>query len=227
MRATLSAFIRIVPIPILIVCFVLFGVLSLAPINGGTLAFLGLPYHPEEVAINYILLEKWLLIYCVPLLVNGFLLEQFKQVELFSILRMKRTKTLRTAIFAVCAMVTVIWSAFIGVGSLLFLPATDAIAVFFVLGANLLLWLSVQFLAFYICNKQAWSGVFVLCALIGMTLLGEYQPSVSHLFPSTWGMATRSTIVVSAGIRPIFMILASIGCTAIFGYFSTRLKGKE
>lgn len=199
----------------LTICTVLAVVFSL-PVRQESI-FLGIP--PAEVIgeIDLMQVGKWTALCSVPLLANGVILERSHQIELFSVLRVKKRLFLRGREVYACVACTFAWAVGVFGVSAWQLGSSKAIRIFFLLLPNLLLWDGISLVSYALCKRTAWSGGISLALIGGSCLIGVHLPSWMRYLPSTWGMLSQTGPYNALGSLPLMSAASSL--SAIVCYF--------
>lgn len=199
----------------LTICAVLSVMFSL-PVGQETI-FMGIPPVILIGEVDLMQVGKWTALCGVPLLANGVILERSRQIELFSVLRVKKCLFLRAREVYACVACTFAWAVGVFGASAWQLGGSKAIRIFILLLPNLLLWDGVGLASYALCKKTTWSGGISLALIGGSCLIGVHLPSWIPYLPSTWGMLSQTGPYNALGSLPVMSVASSL--SAVVCYF--------
>lgn len=204
---------------VMIVYFILLIVLFQDPA-----AFQGLPNSGVAGEVDDTRLGKWLVIICVPLLVNGVILERCQKIELFTMLR--TNSNMQLYILGACLVPTILWTVCQFPFLLWHFDVAVATEIWSLETPNTLMWNAAGLLSYALTRKAAWCGFVPLAVLGSSCLLGCRVPKWLPFLPSTWGMFCHSTF--SGGVCQAPLIIGlSLGsafvCWMLFVIYKEKL----
>lgn len=219
MRPLMGLHLKIIRWPIVAVFYIAVVLCSLEP-AGGEFVIFGLEKALSPVAVNYAAFSRWLLMMCVPVLVNGYYLERCVTLETFIRLRMRKRSQFSIFMTCGCVFNSVIWALSLYAGGVLKFGAASMAGQLILLLPNLLFWTALTVRAYLGLGRAPWSGPLCV-AIIGCAhLLGEYVPALERFMPSAWGMRCRSSFDSGGYISALYMITMSVLlCAAVFLYW--------
>lgn len=177
-----------------VLLFYLMMAVCIVPEQHGVPVVFGLPGDFAQGGLDTLVFGKWMLLLCVPVLVDGIVLERGRQIEIFSKLRMKNRQDFTRAIWLACMAMSLIWSSFLTIGTALEFGIGKALALFPLLASNLYFWTALQVTLYVYSRKASWIG-WAPVLLSGVSCLGSlYVPGVFWGMPSVWGMLCGSSL---------------------------------
>lgn len=201
----------------LVICMVLSIVLSF-PV-GQDVIFMGIP--PADIAgeIDLIQVGKWVALCCIPLLANGVILEHSKQIELFSLLRVKRRLSLRLQEVYACIICTIAWAVAIFCVAAWQLGNDKAVKIIILLLPNLMMWSGVGLVCYALSKRAAWSADIALTLLGGSCLIGTRFPTWMPYLPCAWGMLSQTVAYGTLGSTPFMSVASSLSAAVCYLIF--------
>ncbi len=178
-------------------CFLAASLLAAAaafPFRGISV-FLGFPADFGGEAANNAVFGKWLLISCIPIVLNGYALEEGRRIDNSLKIRL-RTKKDFLRIYAWCGgKITIIWVGYLALFTAFETGIRNVVLAFpMVLSGLFLLQMLQMVLFFRISAKQAGgtSGVLTILLNGGLCLTGIKNPEISSFLPPFWTMLSRN-----------------------------------
>lgn len=190
---TMKQSIRLIKVAISIPVTALFYIAILIMVSiptHGVNVVLGVPSNVFTGDLDSLLVGKWLLMMCAPLVVQGQLLENSQKIALFAKLRLHKQKYFRFHVLGACLLVAVVWSISLVLLTVFMEDWETAISVLCMLLPNSLMWSVGNVYLYYAFRKKARSGIMLLGLMGASCILSFYAPNLASILPSTWGMFT-------------------------------------
>lgn len=201
----------------LAICIVFLVAVSIP--TGQVPIFMGVPSSEVVGEIDLMTVGKWSALCSIPLLANGIILERSRQIELFSVLRVKTRKHFRLHQVKACVICTFIWAAVIFGVTACQLKKRMAVEIFILLLPNLLLWNGIGLVFYALSKKASWSLSMPLALVAGSCLIGAHIPSWLPYVPSTWGMLSQTVQYGARGNCLLMPLASSLSATISYLLF--------
>lgn len=207
MRKFFSTYIFLNRIALNAILMIICLVLASRPINEDVV-LLGMR-RTSYFEVNYVELVRWLLLFCVPIVVNGCYLDRVEKLRIFLCTRLNEADIYGIILLAVPLFNTFIWELIIFVYILVFLDPQLAWSQLLLGLSNLNMWTALQICLHIVTGFNALLGPLLICLVAGTYILSCNIPTLEMFLPSTWGMVYKSDLYCERGYSHISLFLMS------------------
>lgn len=216
MRRSILLFSNCISLPS-IICIYFYVATIIVMRSSGWDVLYGLPRSNSPGELNLRIVAGWLFIIFFPHIINGMILSRVGLISVFLRIRTRNSMCYYRLKYKLCIVNTLLWSVIlIGIHSLK--STSQLLIILLVFLTHMVMWTLVMIVFDVVLHETSLSITIAPTICISFISMAERVPSIAHLFPSFYGMISRSSLFYEKGYSPYVLALlnTSVSMLCIF-----------